>query len=985
MVDPRSFARLKECDVRTRSLRNLRLSGLCLCLLSMSTAIAEDDVDRRSGSRSYGQTSGLPRPSSMSTAAFEKELLAFLRGQEYKRLGWHVDKSVRDTGPYIRRWNYGTHHTVRIFYSPEVMRWLDGDRQGDLPDGAMMVKEQFGMQPAISHHGKTEDEIWDALKAWTIMIKDSQGSYDGWYWANPAKDPAKHEMLDNHVHPFNHKDAGFGLYCIRCHAVTSSPANRQEYTFASLRNIKGHPGHPVLFRVDNSWQIKNKEEAEEADPIGAHTRCTNPIDPSVCPTRRNPEFLELFPTIPELHAHDVREIPPVTHDRVVRVPPERAASQAFVTSNQCMSCHAGLLGEFGPVMFRHTEDPSQYKNGTSEYAGGGIDFSPYGEWRWSPMGLAGRDPIFFAQLETELAILAEEFSHDPEKQTLISEKLVHTCLRCHGAMGKHQFDLDQQAAGNQGNHFTIDHVFAHNHVDEIQTSEHQYGALARDGISCTICHRMQARQKPADDDRPYLQYFLETSITGNFHLGPPNELYGPYKEDEISAYPMEHGIGFKPKHSEYISSSQMCGTCHTVNLPIVDFPYHEGEKPNELARAESVPEFRKFHHHVEQATYLEWLNSEYENEFDEDNPKAQSCQDCHMSKGLRSLEHGIDIEKIQTQVAIIQDTGYPDAENLVAHEEMSVRVRDEYSRHNFSGLNMFLVEMFNQFDAVLGVRKVDYMTGTEQIPHAKDNFLLTASEKTAEIEVKPKLVSEGTVSASVLVKSKVGHRFPSGVGFRRAFLEVVAVDRSKTGDQAIIWGSGRTNSLGVIVDGNGQQLETEFFSLNHAGEEQYQPHHTVIDSEDQVQIYETLLFNKSGKFTTSFIHGCDTIKDNRLLPRGWSKEGPNPSALNGLFLAATFPVGAALDDPLYMTGRGADETTYRIPLPKGTNPKDVAVKATLYYQAIPPYFLKTIFDTAPHSDSARRLHYICSNLDLQGTPIEDWKLKVVSDEAPVSH
>ena len=30
-----------------------------------------------------------------------------------------------------------------------------------------------------------------------------------------------------------------------------------------------------------------------------------------------------------------------------------------------------------------------------------VNLSPYGTWRTSPMGLAGRDPIFFAQLASE--------------------------------------------------------------------------------------------------------------------------------------------------------------------------------------------------------------------------------------------------------------------------------------------------------------------------------------------------------------------------------------------------------------------------------------------------------------------------------------------------------------------------------------------------------------------------------------------------------
>ena len=106
---------------------------------------------------------------------------------------------------------------------------------------------------------------------------------------------------------------------------------------------------------------------------------------------------------------------------------------------------------------------------------------------------------------------------------------------------------------------------SHCGVKEIPDQDDTYGALARDGISCTICHRMQPRVQPANDTRPYLQYFLETSITGNFKLGPPGESYGPVKDDEISPYIMEHGLGYKPKNSAYLSSSQMCGTCHTVN------------------------------------------------------------------------------------------------------------------------------------------------------------------------------------------------------------------------------------------------------------------------------------------------------------------------------------------------------------------------------------------------------------------------------------
>ena len=37
-----------------------------------------------------------------------------------------------------------------------------------------------------------------------------------------------------------------------------------------------------------------------------------------------------------------------------------------------------------------------------------MNVSPFGEWRWSPMGLAGRDPIFYAQLDSEIAFVSGE-------------------------------------------------------------------------------------------------------------------------------------------------------------------------------------------------------------------------------------------------------------------------------------------------------------------------------------------------------------------------------------------------------------------------------------------------------------------------------------------------------------------------------------------------------------------------------------------------
>jgi hypothetical protein len=293
--------------------------------------------------------------------------------------------------------------------------------------------------------------------------------------------------------------------------------------------------------------------------------------------------------------------------------------------------------------------------------------------------------------------------------------------------------------------------------------------------------------------------------------------------------------------------------------------------------------------------------------------------------------------------------------------------------------------MFNQFDDVLGVRKTDFMTGSKQdIDHAVQSIVRTARDDTATLDVETDWRGDNRLTARVVVKNKAGHRFPSGVGFRRAFLEVAVVQGSGAGGpEHVVWASGRTNELGVLIDADGRPLPTESFARDPAtGRQRYQGHHEVITSPDQVQVYETLLRNAKGEFTTSFVRGCETVKDNRLLPRGWKANGPGP-ALAGRYLKATHPDATTATDPRYADGSGTDEVTYRIDLPRAVDPSRLRVRATLYYQAMPPYYLRALFETSPDGPAARRLHYMTSHMNLKGTPIEGWKLPVASAASDV--
>ena len=69
------------------------------------------------------------------------------------------------------------------------------------------------------------------------------------------------------------------------------------------------------------------------------------------------------------------------------------------------------------------------------------------------MGLAGRDPIFFAQLESELAYLNDV--RDLKTRADLKQTVVDTCMRCHGVTGKRQDDLD-----HPGGHFALEDLDA---------------------------------------------------------------------------------------------------------------------------------------------------------------------------------------------------------------------------------------------------------------------------------------------------------------------------------------------------------------------------------------------------------------------------------------------------------------------------------------------------------------------------------------------
>ncbi len=65
--------------------------------------------------------------------------------------------------------------------------------------------------------------------------------------------------------------------------------------------------------------------------------------------------------------------------------------------------------------------------------------------------------------------------------------------------------------------------------------------------------------------------------------------------------------------------------------------------------------------------------------------------------------------------------------------------------------------------------------------------------------------------------------------------------------------------------------------------------------------------------------------------------------------------------------------------------KPASVTASLYYQSIPPYYLRQRFQTAPRGEATGNLWLYAGRLNVNapGSPLREWKLRVSGAARPV--
>jgi hypothetical protein len=121
-------------------------------------------------------------------------------------------------------------------------------------------------------------------------------------------------------------------------------------------------------------------------------------------------------------------------------------------------------------------------------------------------------------------------------------------------------------------------------------------------------------------------------------------------------------------------------------------------------------------------------------------------------------------------------------------------------------------------------------------------------------------------------------------------------------------------------------------------------HRDQITADDQVQVYETVMGDGEGHPVFRLLRAAGDVKDNRLLPRGWSDQGEYMDRIRP-------ELGGA--DANFVGG--SDQVTYRVQAPVAAGPFDV--QARLHYQAISARFAAELFAwDAPEIRAFQRMY-----------------------------
>lgn len=292
---------------------------------------------------------------------------------------------------------------------------------------------------------------------------------------------------------------------------------------------------------------------------------------------------------------------------------------------------------------------------------------------------------------------------------------------------------------------------------------------------------------------------------------------------------------------------------------------------------------------VEQATYHEWLNSRYDEAHDN-----ITCQKCHMPR---------------LDEAVVISANYQFLTN-----------KFPYGLHELAGANVTMLRLLKENRTALEINALP-----EHFDSTIAATLRMLQHKSIDMALETGVLNGDSAHFTVRLANKAGHKFPSGYPARRAWIEFAVEDQNGN----VLFHSGRMNPDYSLPD-----EDTNF-----------EPHHRIIGDPAQVQIYELVPGDVSGMFTNVLERGHEALKDNRLVPQGFSTDDPvyDTTRVVGVSADADFDLAA-----------GSDAVHYRVANNNYTG--FLKVRARVWYQSLPPKWMAPIFAySSPEIDAFKTM------------------------------
>lgn len=293
---------------------------------------------------------------------------------------------------------------------------------------------------------------------------------------------------------------------------------------------------------------------------------------------------------------------------------------------------------------------------------------------------------------------------------------------------------------------------------------------------------------------------------------------------------------------------------------------------------------------VEQSIYQEWKNSfAFETEV--------SCQDCH-------------IPEINESVVISSMPPWLEGQS-------------PFGKHELVGGNVFMLNMLKN-----NIEELGLTASEDDFDATIERTLTKLQQESINLNIDIEERTQDTIYVNVQIENKAGHKIPTGYPSRQIFIQFLL----KNNLDEIIFISGE-------FDENGQIIHESL---------PYEPHHNIIYAETQTQIYQTVMSDTEGNVTTTLLHADHSLKDNRLVPNGFSSSHPSYDTI------AIY--GEVINDANFNENQnGSDIISYHIPIDSYT--EELTVEVRVFYQSINTRWLNEMFEEqSPEIDAFENMY-----------------------------